>query len=108
MESFNTGVPPCAAQRPPRSLSGRHVTRRLAALAFYALSGTALAQALPDAAMSAAGSTSQRLTLEQALRAAQVRSQALVAQHAAAGAAREMAVVARQLPDPGKRLATPP
>ncbi len=100
MESFNTGVPPCAAQRPPRSLSGQHVTRRLAALAFYALSGTALAQALPDAAMSAAGSTSQRLTLEQALRAAQVRSQALVAQHAAAGAAREMAVVARQLPDP--------
>jgi len=40
------------------------------------------------------------LTLEQALRAAQARSRQLVAQDAAASAARELAVAAGQLPDP--------
>jgi len=40
------------------------------------------------------------LTFEQALRQAAERSRGLVAQHAAASSAREMAVAARQLPDP--------
>ncbi len=47
----------------------------------------------------------QPLSLDEALRAAETRSHALAAQDAAASAAGEMAVAARQLPDPVLRLA---
>jgi outer membrane protein TolC len=47
-----------------------------------------------------AQSTSGPLTLEQAVRTAQARSRQLPAQDAAAASAREMAIVAGQLPDP--------
>jgi outer membrane protein TolC len=46
----------------------------------------------------------QTLTLEQALRAAELRSRALLAQDAATVSAHEMAVAARQLPDPMLRF----
>src|SRR5258708_11931383 len=44
------------------------------------------------------------LTLDQALRLAQTRSRALVAQDATASAARDMAVAAGQRPDPTPKL----
>ena len=50
-------------------------------------------------------SPTQPLTLDAALRVAQARSHALVAQDAAATSAREMAVAAGQLPDPMLQLA---
>jgi outer membrane protein TolC len=90
LEHFTVGAP----GRAPR---GRHrplhagASRKLAA-AFLAvgLLGSAAAQPAPPGP----------LTLELALRAAQDRSQALVAQDAAAAAARDMGVAAGQLPDP--------
>lgn len=67
---------------------------RAAALAF-GLAATAIARPIPAA---------QPLTLETALQLAETRSHALVAQDAAAKAARERSVAAQQLPDPMLRL----
>ena len=74
-----------------------------AALLTAGLSGWAAAQtAVPVTA--AAATAVQPLTLHAALRAAQARSYALVAQDAAARSAHEMAVAAERLPDPMLRL----
>ncbi|WP_119155051.1 TolC family protein [Caldimonas tepidiphila] len=96
MELFNVGASfrtQDRSSRSPRPGAFRTLTATvLAVLALYGgLSGAAVAQALPPAGP---------LTLDFALRAARERSQALVAQDAAASAARDMAVAARQLPDP--------
>lgn len=60
----------------------------------------AIALAIGAAAGAQAQSPAPPLTLDQALQAAQARSRQLVAQDAAATAAREMAVAAGQRPDP--------
>ncbi|MGJ7498553.1 TolC family protein [Variovorax sp. RT4R15] len=60
----------------------------------------AMALALCTAAVSLSSHAQQALTLDSALRLAEERSRLLVAQDAAAGAARSMAVAAGQLPDP--------
>ena len=60
----------------------------------------ALALALGAAAIGPHAQAQPTLSLDQALRLAQDRSRQLVAQDAAASAAREMAIVAGQLPDP--------
>ena len=60
----------------------------------------ALCSALCSAVVSLGAHAQSSLTLDQALRAAQERSQQLVAQDAAAAASRDMAVAAGQRPDP--------
>lgn len=73
------------------SKPGRHACR--------ALARWALASAVAVSGAAAAQGTAQ-LTLDRAVQLAQQRSRQLVAQDAAAHAAREMAVAAGQLPDP--------
>ncbi len=88
-----------ARARAPRkntSAPGLGAMRALgAALLAVGLSGWAVAQIT---------TSTQPLTLQAALQAAQARSHALAAQDAAAEAAREQAVAAERLPDPMLRL----
>ena len=78
---------------PSRTPGGAMPWRRLAV-------GIATALAMGAGAAHAADT----LTLDQALRLAQTRSRALVAQDATASAARDMAVAAGQRPDPTLKL----
>ena len=85
---------PREASVPPVHHVRRHGRRGLAPLALVVLS-----LCLVNPAM-----TQPSLTLQAALDAAQARSATLEAQHAAARAAREMAVASGRLPDPVLRL----
>ena len=71
----------------------------------YKLAVATLALSLSGWAMAATALPLEPLSLDEALRVAEIRSYALAAQDAAATAAGEMAVAARQLPDPVLRLA---
>lgn len=71
----------------------------------YTLAVATLALSLSGWAMAATALPLEPLSLDEALRVAEIRSYALAAQDAAATAAGEMAVAARQLPDPVLRLA---
>lgn len=71
----------------------------------YKLAVVALALGIACRATAATVPPLEPLSLDEALRVAEVRSYALAAQDAAATAAGEMAVAARQLPDPVLRLA---
>ncbi|MCQ9374782.1 TolC family protein [Methyloversatilis sp. XJ19-13] len=77
-----------------------HHARQCGRRGFAALAMVMLSLGLINPAM-----TQPSLTLQAALDAAQARSATLQAQHAAARAAREMAVATGQLPDPVLRLA---
>ncbi len=90
MEHFPVGAPGRAPRGFVRPLHAAATRKLAAACLAAAFLGSAVAQPVP----------SEPLTLELALRAAQERSQALVAQDAAAAAARDMGVAASQLPDP--------
>ncbi|WP_310733016.1 TolC family protein [Azohydromonas australica] len=90
MEHFPVGAPGRAPCEPLRSPHAAALPKLAAVCLAAAFLGSAAAQTAPPGP----------LTLERALHAAQERSQALVAQDAAAAAARDMGVAARQLPDP--------
>lgn len=90
MEHFHIGAPGRAPRGPLRPLHTAALRNLAAVFLAAGLLDSAAAQPTPSAP----------LTLELALRAAQDRSQALVAQDAAAAAARDMGVAAGQLPDP--------
>ena len=79
-----------------RVAHGKAATSAICALllSFAVSSGTAFAQSAP----------SESLSLESALRLAQMRSSLLLAQDSAATASRQMAVSAGQLPDPTLKL----
>jgi outer membrane protein TolC len=79
-----------------RVAHGKVATSAMCALllSFAVSSGTAFAQSAP----------SESLSLESALRLAQMRSSLLLAQDSAATASRQMAVSAGQLPDPTLKL----
>lgn len=79
-----------------RVAHGKAATSAMCALllSFAVSSGTAFAQSAP----------SESLSLESALRLAQMRSSLLLAQDSAATASRQMAVSAGQLPDPTLKL----
>ncbi len=63
-----------------------------------------IAVSLPQLSVAQSAGAAEPLSLDQALRVAQERSHALLAQDAAQESAREMAVAAGQLPDPTLRL----
>lgn len=65
---------------------------------------TSLVIGVGSVVLTANAHAQQAITLDQALRAAQDRSQRLVAQGAAAAASRDMAVAAGQFPDPTLKL----
>ena len=78
----------------------RTVSFRIARHACCSARRWALARALCALVVGLDAQAQQTLTLDQALRLAQQRSRQLVAQDAGAAAARQLAVVADQLPDP--------
>ncbi|HQR10929.1 MAG TPA: TolC family protein [Casimicrobiaceae bacterium] len=81
-------------------MSNRIRTTRRAALEFLFVAARAVAVAFACAGLAVPVHAEGTLSLDQALKLARTRSQALVAQDAAASAARDMAVSAGQLPDP--------
>jgi outer membrane protein TolC len=81
-------------------MSNRYRCSRRAALEFLGAAARTLAVALACASLADPAHAEGTLSLEQALKLARTRSQALVAQDAAVSAARDMAVSAGQLPDP--------
>ena len=91
------GAPCCA----PRVIARARWPRVISALAVAALAVTV---SVPATAQIAAPAPA--LSLAAALRLAEDRSYALLAQDAAASAAREQAIAARHLPDPSLRLST--